>query len=330
MNDSKIEWTDDTVNPWFGCTKVSPACTNCYAETLDARFRMGGEAHWGPQASRFLRVKKAIHELDAIARRAAKEGRKRRVFIASMADIFEDRADLVEPRRVFLANLDAIQGYDQPLLPLLLTKRPEVALAYARANPWPSGAMLGVTVEDQRRADERIPVALQVAALTGCGVFLSCEPLLGPVDLGHLWRHGWSWPVAEGSLEQAKAAGTARLAPYRLQAQGARLISWVIVGGESGRGARPMHPAWARSLRDQCVSAGVPFFFKQSGEWIEVPPAAGVVGDRWSLPAPLGLVPYIEGDGRWYMAPLMRRVGKKSAGRLLDGRTWDELPGASR
>lgn len=308
MQDTEISWCDDTINPWWGCEKVSPACTHCYAETLDARFHPA-EPHWGTKAPRLLRVEKAIGELERSARRAVKEGRRRRVFIASMADIFEDRPDLVEPRRVFLGTLHDIQQQTgQALIPLLLTKQPEVALEYARANPWPRGAWLGVTVEDQKRADERIPVALQVAALTGCRVFLSMEPLLESVDLTRVVGHdviidclrGWG-----GAFE-----------PWEPDEGPGPRVSWVVVGGESGHRARPMHPEWARSLRDQCEVAGVPFHFKQWGEWLPQ-------GQR---PADCD-APILDQRRIDFTADLYTdRLGKRAAGRLLDGRTHDEVP----
>ena len=321
-DDTKIEWADDTVNPWWGCTKVSPACSNCYAESWDARWAKG-EAHWGPTAPRKLRVERAILDLQRIARRSDKEGRPRRVFIASMSDFFEDRPDLVEPRKSIWEVLHELAGDSPRITPLLLTKRPDVMAAWADEHGWPGGAWAGTTVEDQRRADERIPHLLRVPARVR---FLSCEPLLEPVDLGRaICRtcHGQGWVDSLAGRHGCETCG--EVGAWGDPADG---IGWVIVGGESGPGARPMHPAWARSLRDQCQEAGVAFHFKQWGAWVEVDPSEGREGDWWSLPAPLGLVPFIEGDGQWYQAPLMRRVGKKAAGRLLDGREWSEVSDA--
>lgn len=364
MNDTKIEWTDDTVNPWWGCAKVSPACVNCYAESLDKRWHPAATprdepavaSHWGVQAPRMLRVQKAIGEIDAIARRSDKDGRPRRVFIASMADVFEDRADLVKPREELWSALCRI---GPRITPLLLTKRPEVALAWAQTHPWPEGAMFGVTVEDQKRADERIPVALQVAALTGCKVFLSMEPLLEPVNLA-VWMGDidhCSACRAENSPQEndhcpncgAKWAlitttGVAEAERYRtgerwltpagakdVAAENPETISWVIVGGESGHGARPMHPDWARSIRDQCTAAGVPFLFKQWGEFLprgqQYPGGCvnlGAIGlDEFMSRAAPGAVDVRHGDVH---EDDYTRTGKHAAGRHLDGRTWDEVP----
>lgn len=338
MKDTEISWCDDTINPWWGCAKVSPACTHCYAETLDARFHPAATPkdeparalHWGPQAPRMLRVERAISELERSARRAVREGRRRQVFAGSMCDLFEDRPDLVEPRQEFLGALDRIQRdmgnhldvsrSSPPLLALVLTKRPEVALEYARANPWPLGAWLGVTVEDQQRADERIPIALEVAALTGCKVFLSMEPLLGAVDLDPLWcdhcgtaEHVRFEPLAQPwCIECDHEVGPAR---WLEEQPDQPRVSWVIVGGESGHRARPMHPEWARSLRDQCMQAGVPFHFKQWGEWAPHQPP-----DDVEVHTPR----FMWDDTDPWTATW--RLGKKAAGRLLDGRTHDDVP----
>jgi len=280
-------------------------------------------------------------------------------------DVGEDRRDL-DPLRDRLMALIAltplVRGEDGKLSGLrylLLTKRPAALKRYLDApglyervmdaadwyrsrrpalgkvpisNPehghravWYPHLWIGTSVEDQAAADERIP---ELLAIDCAGRFLSMEPLLGPVDLGHLWRHGWSWPVADGTLEQAKAKGTAVLQPWGLQARGARLISWVIVGGESGPRARPMHPQWARAVRDKCERAGVPFLFKQHGCWSEVPAADGRLGDVWLLPH--GPVPWIQDDGQWYTAPLMRRMDKHAAGRLLDEHLHDDKPATWR
>ena len=313
--DTSIEWCDDTVNPWWGCVKVSPACAHCYAETMDRRGLVDGGGHWGKDAPRFIRVDKAIAELERIARRSDKEGRPRRVFIASMADVFEDRADLVEPRKILWNALHRLAGDKPRITPLLLTKRPDVMAAWAAEHGWPAGCWAGTTVEDQRRADERIPHLLRVPAAVR---FLSCEPLLGAVDLRRV--------LAALHLDRLEGRPCDSTCPRCWGPQ----IHWVIAGGESGPGARPMHPDWARSLLDQCQAAGVPFFFKQWG-------THGVV----DKPQRDGFVAYTDGGagdphgGVWDYASLqadrphvlMERVGKKRAGRLLDGRTWDETPG---
>jgi protein gp37 len=269
--DSAIEWTDHTFNPWWGCVKVSPGCKNCYAETLSKRF---GHKVWGPQGERrFFGVKHWAEPLKW-DRQAKAEGVRRRVFCGSMCDVFEEGAALNTERAVLWDLIWKTPNLDW----LVLTKRPENIygmvpgywINHMTGTEWPRNIWIGTSVEDQQRADERIPELLKVPAKVR---FLSCEPLLGQIDI----------------------------TPWLSKLQ------WVIVGGESGQRARPMHPEWARSLRDQCVSVGVPFFFKQWGEW-------GPAG--WPRrPKELEQVP-----------DLLERLGKKVNGRYLDGREWNEAP----
>jgi protein gp37 len=221
---SPIEWTHHTFNPWWGCTKVSPACTHCYAETWSRRI---GLDIWGDEGSRRFFGDRHWREPLAWNAEAELAGVRRRVFCASMADVFEAREDL-QPWRTRLWSLIEETPY---LDWLLLTKRPELVgglVPWGRA--WPENVWLGTTAENQlwllRRARElsRYPAAVR---------FVSCEPLLAPLDLK---------PV-EGAID------------------------WVIAGGESGGQARSTHPDWFRLLRDQCVAAGIAFHFKQWGEW---------------------------------------------------------------
>lgn len=228
-----ISWADATWNPWIGCVKVSPGCTNCYAEDL-ARARMqsfGGAALWRGQHHRT----KSWGDPGRWDRKAAKEGRRIRLFVASMADVFEAHPDLVEWRREALEVLSALTNTDV----MLLTKRPQnvrgmVPAAWLAPGGWPAHVWLGTTVEDQQRAEERVPALLRIPARVR---FLSCEPLLGPLDLA-------PW-LGDGGPE------------------------WVIVGGESGPRARPACSAWFGSIRDQCAEAGTPFHFKQHGEHLD-------------------------------------------------------------
>ena len=225
--DSSIEWTHHTFNPWWGCTKVSPGCKNCYAETFSRRI---GQHIWGPSADRRFFGDAHWREPIKWNSEAARVGARRRVFCASMADVFERRPELA-PLRQRLWQLIT----DTPALDwLLLTKRPEHVLRHVPwTGTWPDNVWAGVTAENQRWATKRIPLLLQLPAAVR---FVSCEPLLGPLDLT-------AW------------------------IRGNRRIDWVIAGGESGHKARPMNPEWARALRDQCTAAGVPFHFKQWGHW---------------------------------------------------------------
>ena len=259
-----IEWTDATWNPIRGCSRVSEGCRHCYAERVAARFSGPGLPYEGLAVMRdgeprWTGKTQMIwkHLEDPLRWR-----RPRRIFVNSMSDLFHEDLAPDWIGRIFAIMAAAPQHTFQ-----ILTKRPRRMhgfVAGPSSDPkaanigWPlPNVWLGVSAENQATADERIPLLLETPAAVR---FVSAEPLLGAIDLD---VHGPE-------------------------------LDWLIVGGESGPGARPMQPEWARSLRDQCVDAGVAFFFKQWGEHDE-----------------LGL-----------------RVGKKRAGRLLDGREWNEFPHA--
>lgn len=217
-----IEWTDHTFNPWWGCVRVSPACQHCYAETFAKRT---GNAVWGVDAPRrFFGAKhwQEPYRWDAAAKR---DGVRRKVFCASMADVFEDRPDLVEARAELFVVISETQNLDW----LLLTKRPEniarLMPPYFRGAVWPN-VWLGTTVENQEYADIRLPHLIDVPAVVH---FVSYEPALGPVRFE-------DWP-----------------------------LEWIIAGGESGPGFRSPNPDWFRAVRDGCERDGTAFFFKQWG-----------------------------------------------------------------
>jgi protein gp37 len=266
---SRIEWTNHTFNPWWGCVKVSPACKHCYAESWAKRV---GSKVWGVGSERRFFGDKHWAEPLRWNATAQAEGRRVRVFCASMADVFEDRRDLDAWRARLWELIDATPWLDW----LLLTKRIEhVGRLCPWSEPWPSNVWMGTTVEDQRRADERLPV---LAGLPAAVRFISAEPLLGPLDLGP-----WS-----GSLD------------------------WVITGGESGPHARPSSPSWFTGLLNQCMAADVAFHFKQWGDWA---PGQGIN---------LAKARAEQADD----GTTMLRVGKKVAGRVLNGSIWDGLPRA--
>jgi len=254
MNTTKIQWTDSTFNPWWGCAKVSPGCANCYAETFSKRV---GERVWGVSAEHRRFSDAHWEEPVKWNRMASARNERQRVFCASMADVFEGRPEDDADRARLFALIEATPHLDWQLL----TKRPEnmVRLAPASwAGGWPRNVWAGCTVEDQAAADERIPYLLRVPASVR---FLSCEPLLGPVDLARIDQGATCdlLNALEGSWRN-RAPGSP---PYRYPP--ATGIHWVIVGGESGPGARPMDLAWARSIVEQCCAAGVPVFVKQLG-----------------------------------------------------------------
>jgi len=270
---SKIEWCDHTFNPWRGCTKVSPGCANCYAETLSHR-NPAVLGEWGPGRPR---VRAAIAQwlLPLKWDRQAGDyrnmtGYRPRVFCASLADWLDDEVPVA-----WLADLLALILRTPNLDWLLLTKRPQLwrrrinaamveldergenidscALTEWIAGMPPANVWIGTSVEDQTRADERIPHLLRIPAKVR---FLSCEPLLGPVDLTAV-----RWDAGLGYF--GDCMGPDHIPHGR--PDDAPRIHWVIAGGESGPDARPMHPDWVRSLRDQCAEAGVSFFMKQMG-----------------------------------------------------------------
>lgn len=270
-DNSAIEWTDATWNPITGCTKVSPGCDNCYADTFSERWR-GIAGHYFENGFDIqLRPDKLTVPL------AWKK--PRRVFVNSMSDLFhKDIPDeyiakvfavmgatpqhtyqLLTKRhgrmRALLGSSAFAELLDREFLDLTVNQHPELAQdtwQYPLPNVW-----LGVSVEDQKHADLRIPALLDTPAAVR---FLSCEPLLGSVDLTR---------IAAGSKQQPDmvydALGQRYGVPGRWQAATSAHIDWVIVGGESGRGARPMDPAWAGQIVQQCQHSNVPVFVKQLG-----------------------------------------------------------------
>ena len=270
---SRIEWTDHTFNPWWGCTKVSAACKNCYAEAWSKRV---GQKVWGVKADRRFFGDKHWSEPLKWNFEAGVMGQRLRVFCASMADVFEDRPELNLWREKLWTLIEATPQLDW----LLLTKRPELVTRFVRwGADWPHNVWLGTTVEDQDSADARLAHLSEVPATIR---FISAEPLLGSLNI-----RPWL-----GST-----------------------IDWVITGGESGPKARPSSPSWFRELLSQCMAARVPFHFKQWGDWVP--------GHSFNHPAMRVETTREADDGT-----VMFRVGKKAAGRLLDGAMWDGLPKA--
>ncbi|AIO22985.1 phage Gp37/Gp68 family protein [Burkholderia cepacia] len=331
---TKIEWCDHTFNPWEGCQKIGPGCDHCYAETRNARFAGGTAVNWGPGAPRRrtsqANWRKPLAWEEAHAEFFAAHGRRQRVFCASLADVFDNAVD--PAWRVDLFRLIA----KTPNLDwLLLTKR--IGNAHAMLNevvdelscgintwdelPWP-GVSLGATIVDQVEADRDIEKLLMTPARRR---FLSMEPLLGPVDL-----RAWFDPTGVCCMREMQSCEDCPAdAPwihgptteYADDGSGysSPRLDWVIVGGESGPGARPMHPGWARDLRDQCTAYGVPFLFKQWGEWLPVEPNGTAIRG-------CGTTPAREPVFRFAANHHFTKVGKRAAGRHLDGRTHDEFP----
>ncbi len=368
-----IEWTDSTWNPFIGCSRVSEGCRHCYAERLAGRFSAKTEGVYAGTTKTVNGLQVWTGKINRAPEETLLKPlhwrTPRRIFVNSMSDLFHENVPDVWIDQVFAVMALCPQHVFQ-----VLTKRPERMLAYldgvrviprtgAGVSPysrtaiglmmlgtmteeqrvavleelralcesghagevvqWPlPNVWLGVSVENQAAADERIPLLLQTPAAVR---FISAEPLLGPVDLRVL-QHRREFEVNALTGDH----GVTR----PLAGRSDRHLDWVICGGESGPGARPMHPDWARSLRDQCVAAGVPFFFKQWGEY-------SPKNRREDLPAHPTMVCEAKGDvlltiegkietldscGGVGDHAVMERIGKKAAGALLDGREWKQFP----
>jgi len=338
-DNSKIDWTDATWNPIRGCSRCSPGCAHCYAEALAVRFCDPGQ--WGHGiATRDGGWTGAIHLAEDRLTLPLRWKRPRRIFVTSISDPFHPSVSDEMLDRIFAVMTLARHHTFQ-----LLTKRSarmrtyldadDTWLRVARAtvamavgemrwsNPagtdgwWPlPNLWVGVSVENQGAADERIPRLLATPAARR---FLSCEPLLGPLDLG-------CTPHPPNRLRDDDDIADG-VDPLRYM--GGHL-DWIIAGGESGPNARPMHPDWIRDLCDQCAAAGVPFFFKQWGEWA---PTSNLRGPRtdWVIVDRDGDIDVP--DDRWpddtAREVAMERVGKRAAGHLLDGREHRTFPPSS-
>ena len=348
MTKTKIEWATDVWNPVTGCTKVSAGCKNCYAERLAGRF-------WGKR--KFTDVQIHPERLG----QPLHWKKPRRVFVNSMSDLFHP--DVPDE---FLPQVFAVMAIAKQHTFIILTKRPERmrdvlsdgifheavgesiediaaringCIAHVVDEYFDNDAILpnvwiGVSVENQQTAGERIPLLLQMPAAER---IVSCEPLLGSIDL--TWLSGDEFEDSLGNKHRHAVSAFPG-------------IGWVIAGGESGPGARPMHPEWVRSLRDHCQAAGVPFFFKQWGEYHpeflgkDFDATCAVCGCTDNDPCEAGCYwSGTEGEiddlhdrcsscvnvksHRWPDGSFSYRVGKKLAGRLLDGREWNDFPEAT-
>lgn len=374
-----IEWTDATWNPVRGCSRVSPGCQHCYAETVAGRFCGAGQPYEGlihPTTRGWNGKVKLVPEAFQIPWRWT---RGRRIFVNSMSDLFHPSVPFE-----FIAAVFFIMSVTTRHQYQVLTKRPERMLEFfhwvddyehvfpgerisdvgmehpaVKALGWDpcrggrggydncgpgfpyENVWLGVSVENQATADERIPLLLQCPAAVR---WISAEPLLGRVDLcEHL---GMWWNQTMGSFEGSGQR-------INVHPRGGPGIGWLVAGGESGIGARPMHPEWARSLRDQCAAAGVPFLFKQWGAWQPISEMTSSEHLYRSNRCARGGQSQIELDdvyGRTCTvdtavlqadgnhgpldlpnafrpgAVLGFNVGKKAAGRLLDGQLHDGYP----
>ena len=340
MADTSIEWTERSWNPIVGCSLATPGCTNCYAMAMAARIeRMGTAPHYAGLTQQTKAGAVWTGKLAQAPEHVLLEPLRRKkpttYFVNSMGDLFHEDVPDAWIDRVFAIMALTPQHTFQVLTKRAVRMRAylseplrhnAIELAAERLQPskgtpfspkwvfrWPlPNVWLGSSAEDQKRADERIPELLATPAAIR---FVSAEPLLGPIDFTTI-NHGHDTTDALSGEHVWGPITNARKPP------GPKL-DWIIVGGESGPNARPMHPAWARSIRDQCAAAGTAFFFKQWGEWsphtaaledaegsIRTTPRGGV---NWQAEKPGGAFGVF-------------RVGKKAAGRLLDGVEHNAMP----
>lgn len=316
-NETKIEWADSTWSPWRGCEHAQlpdgtthPGCDHCYAEAMSVR-NPNVLGVWGPDGFRAIGTDAYWNQAMRWQKQAAATGVRRRVF-PSLMDPFEDREELIPLRRRMMEIIDRCPNIDF----ILLTKRPQNIDQFIGSGGYRHNVWLVTSVSDQKTADALIPPLLGCRGLSPV-LGISAEPLLGPVTLR-----------MDVLFKQVERTG-----------QVCRQFDWVIAGGESGHGARPMHPDWARSLRNQCQAAGVPFFFKQWGENLPFTEATtteqreafsrATIAGRQSyfgarvVQGPQGLMTAgTDGISPISYAP----IGKALAGRQIDGRTWDEFP----
>lgn len=367
MSKSAIEWTTETWNPIVGCSILSPGCTNCYAMAMAARIEaMNLEARETERASgkrktiatqydgttkkvngHAIWTGKMAMASDTVLLSPLKRKKPTTYFVNSMGDLFhEDVPD------EWIDQVLAVMALCPQHIFQVLTKRAKRMREYLTARNGMGGAAicaainaipgalgnrrgalemplpnvwLGVSIERQQEADERIPLLLQTPAAIR---FISAEPLLGPIDLTDI-----TWPKDRRRFPETDDLTDARSSLHVIE--GSKL-DWVIVGGESGPGSRPMHPDWARSLRNQCAAAGVPFFFKQWGSWYPWIDRDNDDPD-WRQP----YVDYREPNfqilnlagGRGFHGErvhVMRLCSKKSAGRTLDGMIHNEMPAGAQ
>lgn len=343
---SAIEWTDSTFNPWIGCTKISPACDHCYAEALmDTRH---GRVKWGGERSRTSpgNWKLPRRWQKQAAAFFAEHGRRQRVFCSSLADVFDNQVPTEWRDDLWALIRDTPDLHWQ-----LLTKRPQnigkMLPAYwdeVKGHVW-----LGTTVEDQQRANLNIPHLLQHDSAVR---FISVEPMLGPIDLttcalGYFKNeaigadllstrrpHAIGATVA-GAVDALRGLVKARVEfdePFAMTGDRTHLLDWVIAGSESGSQARPSHPDWFRSLRDQCAAAGVPFLFKQWGHWREPEEGEEYDTGKGRLASPPAFLVSRDGTVHCFEESAgadpaaMLGVGKKRAGRILDGVEHNGFP----
>ncbi len=337
MAKTKIAWAEAVWNPTIGCTRVSEGCRNCYAERMAARLEMMHKPEYGGLLTSAGRWNGEVKLLDERLGQPLRWKKPRRIFVDSMSDLFHEAVPFE-----FIDKVFGVMGRSQQHRFMILTKRPHRMLEYFQTTglyrrilgwafnidgsmalsnaqigngisnpvsfPW-ENVWLGISAEDQKTWDQRYPILLRIPAALR---FASLEPLLNRIDMGL-----GECPVCGGCGETAghysMEDGMDTCDACGGSGRTTDTVDWVICGGESGPEARATHPEWVRSIRDQCQDAGVPFFFKQWGEWFpkQEPQPLSSMAARGKVP--------IEGN-------ISVRLGKRQAGNLLDGQKWEEYP----
>lgn len=308
MNKTSIEWTDYTWNPVTGCDKISAGCRSCYAETLANRF-------WGDRKFTDVQIH---HERLMEPVNSLKKLKGKKVFVCDVSDLFHDDVPFE-----FIGAVLAIMLMMPETIFQVLTKRPKRAVEFfnwlklvthpitgeqldMRVVKEVKNIWIGVSCENQEQADKRIPLLLQIPAAVR---FLSCEPLIGPIDLTVIA------PESKGGIIGSTNCLTGEENAFTHAIDIHSKVDWVICGGESGHQARPMHPEWVRSLRDQCAAANVPFFFKQWGEYAPLRECS--MHDVRKLKRAIVSDPYEH---------MVFRIGKSKSGNLLDSKQHLNFP----
>lgn len=343
MDKTRIEWADATWNPVFGCSLVSTGCEECYAMGQAHRFSGEGQPYEGltRMTSKGPRWTGKVRLVYKALDRPIRWRRPRKVFVNSMSDLFHENVP-----DDFIDQVFAVMALADHHIFQILTKRPqrmrdyfaagedELLFRWARAIPheWVSDAnfdlvhrntdfplknvWMGVSVENQATANERIPLLLETPAAIR---WLSCEPLLGCVDLSD-----WMGETMDAGTHVEAGEGFARCDLSCAPCNG---IDWVVAGGESGPKARPMHPHWALQIRDTCNAMGVPFFFKQWGAFAEASAEnVDIARENYFLQLDGTNSTHWRVDRHTEATAHMVRVGKHASGRQLDGREWNEVP----
>lgn len=315
MKDTKISWCDHTFNAWIGCTKINDACKFCYAESHDNRFY--NESHWGPKTNRLITSDKYWNQPINWNKAAGLANIKQRVFCSSLSDVFEDHPQVKDTRKRLFELIEKTPN----LIWMLLTKRPAniqgmIPLDWLPSleGKVPDNVRFGLSIGNQVQFDELWPEMEQAMYNLNAPYFLSMEPLLGHVDFA---------AFDESVVHQNKPMGRSRLLP-----------TYIIVGGESGHKARPMHIAWVRHIKSQCELYGIKFHFKQWGEWqlgsdsLSRNNYVVLKNGECYHGSKAGLTEAAKKYGSTWKAldpQMMCKVGKDRAGDILDGMRFKDI-----